>query len=87
MSLTHFALLAKFGDTNIPLEMCSEDYFGIGSRKALEAARTNELPVPEYRLGSQKSKWFIEAKVLADYNDDKKKEALLEWQRVTGNTH
>ena len=38
MSFTHFALLAKFGDVNIPLEKCSLEYFGIAPRKANEKA-------------------------------------------------
>ena len=85
MSHTHFALLAKFGDTNIPLEKCSEDYFGIAMKKALDYARSNEFPVPVYRLDSQKSKWFVDAKVLADYIDSKKQAAMNDWKRVTGN--
>lgn len=85
MSNTHFALLAKYGDTNIPLEKCCEYYFGIALKKALDYARSNELPVPVYRLGSQKSKWFVDAKVLADHIDKKKQDAMNDWKRVTGN--
>ncbi len=85
MSLTHFAILAKYGDTNIPLEKCCDDLFGISLKKALDYARTNELPVPVYRLGSQKSKWFVDAKVLADYIDIKKQAAMNDWKRITGN--
>lgn len=85
MSHTHFALLAKYGDTNIPLEKCCDDYFGIALKKALDYARSNELPVPVYRLGSQKSKWFVDAKVLTNYIDTKKQAAMNDWKRITGN--
>lgn len=85
MSHTHFAILAKYGDTNVPLEKCCEDYFGLALKKALEYARSNELPVPVYRLGSQKSQWFVDAKLLADYIDQQKTKALIEWRKVTGN--
>ena len=85
MSMTHFALLAKFGDTNIPLDKCCEEFFGLTPRKAFERARTNELPVPVFRLGSQKSPWLVDAKLLADFIEQRKAEALFQWAQITGN--
>lgn len=79
---TLFALLAKFGDTNIPLEKCCEDYFGIALKKALDYARSNELPVPVYRLGSQKSPWLISADELAAHIDRRMQDARHDWGRL-----
>ncbi|MEE9871594.1 MAG: pyocin activator PrtN family protein [Delftia lacustris] len=82
MSMTHFALLAKYGDTNIPLEACCEDFFGVAVRKANERACLQDLPVPAYKLGGQRSPWFVDAKTLADYIDKKKAEAQHDWIRL-----
>lgn len=82
MSTTLFALLAKFGDVNIPLEKISKDFFGMEPRKANERACLQDLPVPTYKLGGQRSPWFIDAKKLADYIDSKKREAEHDWQKM-----
>ncbi|MDR3003652.1 MAG: pyocin activator PrtN family protein [Acidovorax sp.] len=82
MSMTHFALLAKFGDTNIPLEACCMDFFGIAPRKANERACLQDLPVPAYKLGGQRSPWFVDAKALAEHIDKKKAEAENDWERL-----
>lgn len=79
---THFALLARYGDVNIPLEQCCEDFFSLSPKKAAEAANRQALPVPAFRLGSNKSKWFLDAKKLADYIDTKKAQAQQEWDAV-----
>ncbi|MGU3628110.1 pyocin activator PrtN family protein [Comamonas sp. C24C] len=81
MSLTHFALLAKFGDTNIPLDSCAE-FFGMAPKKANERACLQDLPVPAYKLGGQRSPWFVDAKALADHIDKKKAEAQGDWERM-----
>lgn len=82
MSLTHFALLAKYGDTNIPLESCCETFFGVAPRKANERACLQDLPVPTYKLGGRRSPWFVDAKLLADYIDKKKIEAKNDWEHL-----
>ncbi|MEG0000605.1 pyocin activator PrtN family protein [Comamonas sp.] len=82
MSFTHFALLAKFGDVNIPLEKCSLEYFGIAPRKANEKACLQDLPVPAYKLGGQRSPWFVNAQKLADFIDKKMADAQNDWERI-----
>lgn len=79
---THFALLAIYGDVNIPLEKCCMEFFGLSPKRAAEAANKQALPVPAYRLGSNKSQWFMDAKILADYIETKKAQANKEWQLV-----
>lgn len=79
---THFALLAIYGDVNIPLEKCCMELFGLSPKRAAEAANKQALPVPAYRLGSNKSQWFMDSRTLAEYIDRKKKEATDDWQSV-----
>jgi hypothetical protein len=79
---THFALLARFGDVNIPLDKCCEDFFALSPKKAAEAANKQGLPVPAFRLGSNKSQWFLDAKKLAEYIDSKKTQAQDEWESI-----
>ncbi len=82
MSFTHFALLAKFGDVNIPLEKCSLDYFGIAPRKANEKTCLQDLPVPAYKLGGQRSAWFVNAQKPADFIDKKMDGAQNDWEQI-----
>lgn len=82
MSFTHFALLAKFGDVNIPLEKCSEEYFGIAPKQANNKACLQDLPVPAYKLGGQRSPWFVNAQLLAEFIDNKMREAKNDWERM-----
>ena len=79
---THFALLAIYGDVNIPLEKCCMEFFGLSPKKAGEAANRQALPVPAYRLGSNKSQWFMNAGKLAAYIDQMKSQAEQEWRAV-----
>jgi len=79
---TLFALLAKFGDVNIPLEKISNDFFGMEPKKANERACLQDLPVPTYKLGGQRSPWLVDAHKLADYIDRKKQDAINDWERL-----
>ncbi len=82
MTNTHFALLAKFGDVNIPLEKVCKDLFGIEPKKANERACLQDLPVPTYKLGGKRSPWMIDARRLAEYIDRKKQEAENDWRKM-----
>lgn len=79
---TIFALLAKFGDVNIPLEKISKDFFGMEPKKANERACLQGLPIPAYKLGGQRSPWLVDAHKLAEYIDQKKQEASNDWERM-----
>jgi len=50
---TFFALMAEYGTAHIPVEKCA-GLFGMSPKKACEAAGKQQLPVPTFRLGSQK---------------------------------
>ncbi|WP_414647141.1 pyocin activator PrtN family protein [Delftia acidovorans] len=73
--------MAEYGTAHIPLEKCA-DLFGLSPRKACEAACRQRLPVPSFRLGSQKSPWLVDAHVLAKYLDEQKLRAKSEWEKM-----
>ena len=79
---TLFALLAKYGDINIPLEKCCRDYFGMEVKKANERACLQDLPVPTYKLGGGRSPWFVSAEKLAEHIDKKRAEAEKDWSQL-----
>ncbi|WP_071955737.1 pyocin activator PrtN family protein [Delftia sp. HK171] len=78
---TFFALMAEYGTAHIPVEKCA-DLFGMSPRKACEAACRQKLPVPAFRVGSQKSPWLVDAQKLAIHLDKLKIQADEEWQRL-----
>ncbi|WP_160153313.1 pyocin activator PrtN family protein [Microbulbifer sp. ALW1] len=81
---TLFLLMAEFGSADIPLNQCCDKYFGINPRKAVERARLQQLPVPAYRGGSQKSQWLVSAADLAGHIDKRRAEAQHDWKRLNG---
>ncbi|WP_406828150.1 pyocin activator PrtN family protein [Microbulbifer sp. ARAS458-1] len=81
---TLFLLMAEYGSADIPLRQCCSKYFGVGERKAVERARLQQLPVPCYRGGSQKSEWLISAADLAGHIDKCRAEAQHDWKRLNG---
>lgn len=76
---TFFALMAEFGTAEIPLDEISEKYFGLSPDRARNKAARQQLPVPAYRGGSQKSQWLISAAELANHLDDQKHKARQQW--------
>ncbi len=80
-SRTLFLLLAEFGTGQIPVDRCAH-HFGMGAEEAKRAAARQALPVPAFRLGSQKSPWLVSADELAKHIDSKKAAAQAEWQRI-----
>jgi hypothetical protein len=81
---TAFLLMAEFGGSEIPLEQLAVKYFGLSDRQAKERASLNKLPVPAYRMGSQKSPWLVSANDLADFIDKQREQARAEWQKMNG---
>lgn len=75
---TFFALMAEYGTAQIPVEKCAA-LFGLSPKKAEEYAGRQQLPVPAFRLGSQKSPWLVDAARLADHLDRAKAQAEKEW--------
>ncbi|GKS92261.1 pyocin activator PrtN family protein [Acidovorax sp. SUPP2539] len=78
---TFFALMAEYGTAQIPVQKCAA-LFGLSARKAEEYARRQELPVPAFRVGSQKSPWLVDAQKLAEHLDAAKKQAQTDWERM-----
>lgn len=78
---TFFALMAEYGTAQIPVEKCAH-LFGLSAKKAEEHAGRQQLPVPAFRLGSQKSPWLVDAQGLAAHLDSAKQRAAEEWQKV-----
>ncbi|MGV8955719.1 MAG: pyocin activator PrtN family protein [Cypionkella sp.] len=80
-SRTLFLLLAEFNTGQIPVERCAH-HFGISPSEAKRAAVIQKLPVPAFRMGSQKSPWLVRADDLAKHIDAKHAAALKDWERM-----
>lgn len=80
-SRTLFLLLAEFGTGQIPVERCCY-HFGMSEAEAKRAATRQSLPVPAFRLGSQKSPWLVAADKLAAYIDERSKAAEADWKKI-----
>lgn len=78
---TVFLLLAEFGTGHIPLDKCCH-HFGMKIEEANRRALRQSLPVPVFRLGSQKSPWLVSADVLAAYIDAQREEATKQWEKL-----
>ena len=84
MNKTYIGLVMEFESNEIKLSDCCEKYFGLSYRQASTRARHQELPVPCYRAGSQRSEWLIDGNVFAGWIDEKKKEAMEDHRRMNG---
>lgn len=82
MASTYFGLLAEYETAEIPLEDICEKYFSLSVRNAKNRANTQQLPVPAYKAGTQKSTWLVSATDLAEYLDKKKATARREWEQM-----
>ncbi len=82
MNPTYFGLLAEFGESEILLERVCEKYFGLSTPKAKRRACLQQLPIPAYRTGSQKSPWLISAIDLAQHIDEKRSIAAQQWANM-----
>jgi hypothetical protein len=76
-----FLLLAEFGTGHIPLDACAH-HFGLSEAEAKKAAARQLLPIPAFRLGSQKSPWLISAEDLAVHIDAQRKIAEDNWEKI-----
>lgn len=61
----------KFNGPTVQLANICQDYLGLSPKKAAARAGHNQLPLPAYRLGSQKSPWLVQLTDLAKLIDDK----------------
>jgi len=80
-SRTLFLLLAEFGTGQVAIGRCCH-HFGLNSEEAKRAAARQALPVPAFRLGSQKSPWLVRLEDLAQYIDQQAAAARRDWKRL-----
>lgn len=78
---TLFLLMAEYGTAQIPLVRCAR-MFGMTPEEAAKRAGRAALPIPAYRVGSQKSPWLVDATLLAAFLDERKEQAADDWRRV-----
>ncbi|MCI1710853.1 MAG: pyocin activator PrtN family protein [Chiayiivirga sp.] len=78
---TLFLVLAEYGTTQIPVELVAH-HFGLTTNEAKRSAARQALPIPCYRLGSQKSPWVVSADELAAHIRAKQAAAQDEWKRI-----
>ena len=78
---TLFSLMAQYETAQIPLERCCH-LFGLRPEEAAKRAGRHALPVPAFRVGTQKSPWLIDASVLANHLDRLHDMARNEWSRM-----
>lgn len=80
-SQTLALLLIEFGSGQILLEK-SCHYFGLNPAEAKRAAIRQSLPIPVFRLGSQKSPWMISAFHLAHHIEATSARSESDWRRL-----
>ncbi len=81
---TLFLLIAKFETADIPLEIVAKKYFSHNKDEVSKWARHRKYPLPVFRGGSQKSQWLVSAPHLADFLDEKKRNAEKEFKLSKG---
>lgn len=78
---TLFSLLAQYETAQIPLDRCCH-LFGLKPEEAAKRAGRHALPIPTFRIGTQKSPWLVDAKTLADHLDRLRNYAEREWAKM-----
>lgn len=78
---TLFSLMAQYETTQIPLDRCCH-LFGLRPEEAAKRAGRHALPVPAFRVGTQKSPWLIDASLLARHLDKLRDRAQDEWSKM-----
>ena len=81
---TVFMLLAEYETGDIPLEIIVEKYFGMSRRQMCQWAREQRFPFPVFRIGSQKSRWFVDIKELSVYLTELKRDSRQRFELMNG---
>jgi hypothetical protein len=68
----------------IPLADVAEEFLGMSIKRASERAGAGALDLPAFRLGSQKSAWYVRVDDFADLVEQRSAEARARWEVVTG---
>lgn len=78
-----FLLLAEFEAADIPLAKVAAKYLNLGEVEAKKRAARNSLPFPAFRIGGQKSGWFVSIKDLSEYLNKEREAARREWLAIS----
>lgn len=79
---TVFLLLAEYETQDVPLALICEKYFGMKEREAIRKASLQQLPVPAYRCGSQRSPYLVNINDLAAYVDTMRAQARKDHEKM-----
>ncbi|WP_372941464.1 pyocin activator PrtN family protein [Shewanella sp.] len=83
---TVFLLLAKYERSPVPLNEVCEEFFGIGEKHASMLAASQSLPIPVFKLReSERAKWMVDIRDLAEHIDKKRRQALHDYIDVRTN--
>lgn len=81
-----FLLLAQFERSPVPLDDVCEEYFGMKGKQARIRAAAQSLPVPAFKMReSEKARWFIDLRDLANHIDKQRGFARADFIKINGN--
>ena len=60
-------LVAEYGTSEIELVRLCDKYLGLNENEAKRRASLRKLPLPAYRIGTNKAPWLVSADQLAKY--------------------
>ncbi len=73
---TLFLLMSHYGKPTVPLADICNEYFGMSEHTAAVKAKSNQLPIPVFRLAnSNKSPLMIHLEDLSKLIDERKQKA------------
>lgn len=78
----YFALLLEFKQGDIPLLEFTKRKLGLDESVTMRRAREQDFPFPIYRLGGQKSPWFVNARDAAKWMAPKLNSARTEYKKA-----
>ncbi|MBL4898696.1 MAG: pyocin activator PrtN family protein [Colwellia sp.] len=80
---TLFLLMSQYDNPLIPLDDVADEYFAIKTKsEADRQAKDHKLPVPAFRLGKQRSQWFIHVEELAKFIDETRLKQKEIWNKM-----
>lgn len=83
MNKTLMFLMMEYETPVVPLKKVHEKYFGIeNTYTANKRAKDQDLPVPVFRMGSNKSEWLVRLEDLAFYIDKQAEETKKVWEKM-----
>ena len=71
-------LTTEYGTSEIPLLLLCDKYLGLSENEAKRRASLRKLPLPSYRIGTNKAPWLVNADQLAKYLRDAQADAEAE---------